>query len=229
MTILQKIKISGRYGKGLYIVSAIMTLAASGLVSFAPKFHPFQHKRFKELFVSMLEYGTQADILSGNLLGYKGAIFENLFADIFTKMGRNLYFFHKDSGLEVDFLMRYKGKCTLVEIKATTGNTKSTKTILKNHNIYHVDSAIKLGDYNLRLHPGLDVHAVAAFAALGSYSVESLFSLLFVTYPMMLPNRGVIMYSTISIPPFHYIIEQNLEQQAVSLLIADFLLLATQI
>ena len=98
------------------------------------------------LFVSMLEYGTQADILSGNLLGYKGAIFENLFADIFTKMGRNLYFFHKDSGLEVDFLMRYKGKCTLVEIKATTGNAKSTKTILKNHNIYHVDSAIKLGD-----------------------------------------------------------------------------------
>ena len=77
------------------------------------------------------------------------AIFENLFADIFTKMGRKLYFFHKDSGLEVDFLMRYKGKCTLVEIKATTGNTKSTKTILKNHNIYHVDSAIKLGDYNV--------------------------------------------------------------------------------
>lgn len=45
------------------------------------------------LFVSMLEYGTQADILSGNLLGYNGAIFENLFADIFTKMGRKLYFF----------------------------------------------------------------------------------------------------------------------------------------
>ena len=49
MTILQKIKISGRYGKGLYIVTAIMTFAASGLVSFAPNFHPFQHKRFKEL------------------------------------------------------------------------------------------------------------------------------------------------------------------------------------
>lgn len=101
------------------------------------------------LFVSMLEYGTQADILNGNLLGYKGAIFENLFADIFTKMGRNLYFFHKDSGLEVDFLIRYKGKCTLVEVKAATGNTKSTKTILKNHDVYHVDSAIKLGDYNV--------------------------------------------------------------------------------
>ena len=44
--------------------------------------------------------------------------FENLFADIFTKMGRKLYFFRKDTGLEVDFLMRYRGKCTLVEVKA---------------------------------------------------------------------------------------------------------------
>lgn len=101
------------------------------------------------LFVSMLEYGTQADILSGNLLGYKGAIFENLFADIFTKMGRKLYFFRKDTGLEIDFLMRYRGKCTLVEVKATNGNAKSTRTILKNHDVYHVDSAIKLGDCNV--------------------------------------------------------------------------------
>lgn len=30
------------------------------------------------LLVAMLDYGTQADILKGNLLGYKGAIFENL-------------------------------------------------------------------------------------------------------------------------------------------------------
>lgn len=101
------------------------------------------------LFVSMLEDGTQYDILQGNLYGYKGAIFENLAADIFSKMGRKLYYFHKDSGLEVDFVIRYKGKCTLVEVKASTGNTKSTKTILKHPEKYHVDCAIKLGDYNV--------------------------------------------------------------------------------
>ncbi|MGN1276813.1 MAG: ATP-binding protein [Floccifex sp.] len=101
------------------------------------------------LFVSMLEDGTQFDILQGNLLGYKGAIFENLVADIFTKMGRKLYYFHKDSGLEIDFLIRYKGECTLVEVKASTGNTKSTKTILKNREKYHVNRAIKLGNYNI--------------------------------------------------------------------------------
>lgn len=101
------------------------------------------------LFVSLLEDGTQSDILQGNLFGYKGAIFENLMADIFGKMGRKLYYYHKDSGLEVDFVMRYKGKCTLVEVKATSGNAKSTKTILAHPEKYHVDSAIKLGDYNI--------------------------------------------------------------------------------
>lgn len=101
------------------------------------------------LFVSLLEDGTQYDILQGQLYGYKGAIFENLVADIFGKMGRKLYYFHKSSGLEVDFVIRYQGECTLVEVKATTGNAKSLKTILKHPEKYHVHSAIKLGDYNV--------------------------------------------------------------------------------
>lgn len=101
------------------------------------------------LFISMLEDGTQFDVLQGNLARYKGAIFENLIADMFTKMGRKLYYFHKNSGLEVDFVIRYKGECTLVEVKASSGNTKSTKTILAHPEKYHVNSAIKLGDYNV--------------------------------------------------------------------------------
>lgn len=101
------------------------------------------------LFVSMLEDGTQYDILQGNLYQYKGAIFENLAADIFSKMGRKLYYFRKDSGLEIDFVIRYKGECTLVEVKATSGNAKSAKTVLNHPEKYHVRSAIKLGDYNI--------------------------------------------------------------------------------
>ena len=101
------------------------------------------------LFVSMLEEGTQFDILQGRLYGYKGAIFENLIADIFTKMGRRLYYYRKDSGLEIDFVIRYHSECVLVEVKASTGNTKSTKTILQHPDKYHVHRAIKLGDYNI--------------------------------------------------------------------------------
>ncbi|MDM8227491.1 ATP-binding protein [Parasutterella secunda] len=101
------------------------------------------------LFVGMLEDGTERDILQGDLFGYKGAIFENLVADFFIKMKRPLYYFQKDTGLEVDFVMRYKGAAVLLEVKATSGNTKSTRTILKHPEKYHVHSAIKLGDYNV--------------------------------------------------------------------------------
>ena len=79
------------------------------------------------LFVSMLEDGTQYDILQGNLYGYKGAIFENLIADIFGKMGRKLYYFHKGSGLEVDFVIRYQGQCTLIEVKSGDGKYQKYK------------------------------------------------------------------------------------------------------
>lgn len=64
-------------------------------------------------------------------------------------MGRKLYYYRKDSGLEIDFVIRYKGECTLVEVKATTGNTKSAKTILKHPEKYPVNQVIKLGDYNV--------------------------------------------------------------------------------
>jgi len=101
------------------------------------------------LFVSMLEDGTQFDILQGNLYGYKGAIFENLAADIFSKMGRKLYYYHKNSGLEIDFVIRYKGQATLIEVKANSGNVKSCKTILRHPEKYHVKQAIKLGTYNI--------------------------------------------------------------------------------
>jgi len=101
------------------------------------------------LFTSMLEEGTQADILQGNIYGYKGAIFENLIAETFHKMGRKLYYYRKDSGLEVDFVTRYKGQCMLIEVKAGNGNVKSTKTILAHPEKYHVGGAIKLGKYNV--------------------------------------------------------------------------------
>ena len=95
----------------------------------------------------MLDYGTQADILKGNLLGYKGAIFENLMADFLCKSGQQLYYFQKDSGLELDFLVRFRSECVVLEVKAKSGKTKSLKTALKNKNVYYLNNAIKLGRY----------------------------------------------------------------------------------
>ena len=101
------------------------------------------------LFVAMLEDGTQADILQGNLSGYKGAIFENLMADMLGKQGRKLYYFRKDSGLEIDFVTRMQSQCVILEVKATTGNVKSAKTILTHPEKYNVRHCIKFGRYNI--------------------------------------------------------------------------------
>lgn len=101
------------------------------------------------LLVSMLEDGTAWSILQGDLHTYKGAIFENLAADIFSKMGRKLYYFQKESGLELDFLIRYRGECWPVECKARTGNAKSLTTVLKHPEHYHVYHALKIGDYHV--------------------------------------------------------------------------------
>jgi Predicted ATPase (AAA+ superfamily) len=101
------------------------------------------------LLISMLEEGTAWSILQGNLLGYKGAIFENLAADILCKMGRKLYYYQKDGGLELDFLIRYRGECCPLECKARTGNAKSLHTVLKHPEHYHIYHALKVGDYNI--------------------------------------------------------------------------------
>ena len=107
------------------------------------------------LLISMLEEGTQSSILKGDLFSYHGAITENLMADIFGKMGRKLYYFHKDGGVELDFLIRYKGHCTPVECKATTGNAKSLRTVLNHPEKYHITGALKTGDYNIGRKDGL--------------------------------------------------------------------------
>ncbi len=101
------------------------------------------------ILMGMLDYGTQADILKGNLLGYKGAIFENLMADFLCKSRQKLYYYRKESGLELDFLVRFRNECVILEVKAKTGKAKSMTTVLKNKHVYHVGKAIKLGQYNV--------------------------------------------------------------------------------
>ena len=150
-------------GRSSQYISSIQWLQDAGLVKRCYNTQitelPLEGNSIKECFklyttdigllVAMLDYGTQADILKGNLLGYKGAIFENLMADFLCKSGQKLYYFQKDSGLELDFLVRYKGECVVIEVKAKSGKAKSLRTVLKNKDIYHIKNAIKLGKYNL--------------------------------------------------------------------------------
>ena len=101
------------------------------------------------LLIEMLGAGTRADILQGNLSGFKGAIFENLMADTLHKKSQSLYYFQKDSGLELDFLVRMNGECVPLEVKAKSAKSKSTKTVLNHPEKYQVQHVIKFGDYNI--------------------------------------------------------------------------------
>jgi predicted AAA+ superfamily ATPase len=101
------------------------------------------------ILVAMLGPAARVDILQGNLGGFKGAIYENLMADTLIKKGQSLYYFQKDSGMELDFLIRYKGECVPVEVKARTSQAKSIATVRKHPEKYGVKHFIKFGDYNI--------------------------------------------------------------------------------
>ena len=99
------------------------------------------------LLVSMLEEGSQKDIIDGNLGIYKGAIYENIVADIFTKQNKKLYYFEYRNKLEMDFIIRYEKEATAIEVKsAENTKSKSMESIIKNWN---VKKGIKLSGKNI--------------------------------------------------------------------------------
>lgn len=101
------------------------------------------------LFISMLDDDAPGNIMDGNYNICKGAIFENIIADSFSKKCRDLYFYQKSSGLEIDFITTLNKKVCLVEVKAVSGNSKSSSTILNNYELYKVDQLVKITSKNI--------------------------------------------------------------------------------
>lgn len=99
------------------------------------------------LLMAMLEEGSQEDIIDGNLGIYKGAIYENIIADIFAKNNKKLYYFEYKSRLEIDFFIRYNKKATAIEVKAADNTkSKSLNSLIENWNI---EKGIKLSSKNI--------------------------------------------------------------------------------
>lgn len=88
------------------------------------------------LLVAMLEDGSQKDIIDGNLGIYKGAVYENIVADIFAKNGKALYYYEKNNSLEMDFFIRHEGTATAVEVKSSQNRkAKSMDSLIANHGV----------------------------------------------------------------------------------------------
>ncbi len=99
------------------------------------------------LLMAMLEEGSGKEIMDGNLGIYKGAIYENIIADIFAKLGKKLYYFEKNSTIEIDFFIKYENIMTAVEVKsADNTKSKSMNSIINNWN---VEQGIKLSSKNI--------------------------------------------------------------------------------
>ena len=99
------------------------------------------------LLMAMLEDGSQEDIIDGNLGIYKGAIYENIIADIFSKAGKKLYYFEQNGKLEVDFFIRKNKAATAVEVKsADNTKSKSMDAIIAGYGVKH---GIKLSAKNV--------------------------------------------------------------------------------
>ena len=101
------------------------------------------------LMINVLGFDVIQGILQDNLDMNKGYLYEAIVADSLYKAGLPLYYFGKESGLEIDFVISYEGFSTLVEAKTKTGNTKSSKQVMNNPDHYGKTKLIKIGDYNI--------------------------------------------------------------------------------
>lgn len=102
--------------------------------------------------------GSQEDIIDGNLGIYKGAIYENIIADILAKKGKKLYYFEYNSTLEVDFFTRYQKEIMAIEVKsAGNSKSKSLETLMSK---YNVKKGIKLAPSNYGKKNDIDIYPI---------------------------------------------------------------------
>lgn len=110
------------------------------------------------LLMAMLEDGSQEDIIDGNLGIYKGAIYENIIADMFAKQGKKLFYFEYNSTLEIDFFIRYEKTATAIEVKSS-GNSKS-KSLETVMDKYKVKKGIKFAPSNYGKKNDIDIFPI---------------------------------------------------------------------
>ena len=102
-----------------------------------------------DMLVGMLEDGTTDAIMSGALGMGKGMLYEELIAEALYKRGGKLFYFSKNGGLELDFVINYLGNSTILEVKAKDGNAKSAKTVMAHPDHYGKTQLIRIKDSNL--------------------------------------------------------------------------------
>ena len=103
------------------------------------------------LLIGSLDEEAQDDLRQNkNFNIYKGAIYENIVADMLVKQGYDLYFYKNEKAtLEMDFFVRDIDSLIPVEVKAKDGSTISLNKLIDSDNYKDIKYGIKLGYKNI--------------------------------------------------------------------------------
>lgn len=103
------------------------------------------------LLIGSLDEEAQDDLRKNqNFNTYKGAIYENVVADMLVKQGYNLYFYKNEKGtLEMDFFIRDDNSLIPIEVKANDNSTVSLKNLIDSGNYKDIKYGIKLCNKNI--------------------------------------------------------------------------------
>lgn len=103
------------------------------------------------LLIGALDDEVQEDLRANrNFNTYKGAIYENIVADMLVKQGYSLYFYRNEkSTLEMDFFLRDADSLIPLEVKAQDGATKSLNALISKDAYPDIKYGIKLGNRNI--------------------------------------------------------------------------------
>lgn len=102
------------------------------------------------LLIASLDEEAQADLRANrNFSTYKGAIYENIVADMLRKAGYGLYYFRNEkSTVEMDFFVRSADSLVPVEVKANDNATRSLQN-LTDGRIPDIKFGLKLCNKNI--------------------------------------------------------------------------------
>lgn len=103
------------------------------------------------LLIASLDEESQYDLRNNkNFNTYKGAIYENVIADILVKEGYDLYFYKDEAGrLEMDFFVRDIESLIPVEVKASDNSTVSLNNLIDSAKYKDIKYGIKLCNKNI--------------------------------------------------------------------------------
>ena len=103
------------------------------------------------LLIATLDEESQLDLRNNqNFNTYKGAIYENVIADMLIKEGYGLYFYKNEKGtIEMDFFVRDIKSLIPLEVKAGDNSTVSLNNLINNDTYSDIKYGIKLCNKNI--------------------------------------------------------------------------------